>query len=141
MEKEIYLDHINKKLPVPKSIYKIITIKNDKKEDVREVFVFSNDPFKTADEIKKKAVELFGTDFIELKDNFVDPLFGYTYQVNYEKFKSKINIDSIKPDLVERRIKFAHGDMVIQQHKTDLGTVQVDFTIPCTKDLEKGKNY
>lgn len=141
VEIEIYLDSEKKKLPVPKNMYKIITTKNDKNEDVHEVFVFSNDPFKSADVLKNEAVELFGNDFIELKDNFVDPLFGYTFQVNYERFKSEINTDDIKSDLVEHKITFAHGDMVIQQHKTDLGTVQAEFTIPCTKDLKKGNNY
>jgi hypothetical protein len=44
VEQEIFLDMDKKRLPVPKYIYKIVTVKNDKGEDVRTVYVFNNFP-------------------------------------------------------------------------------------------------
>lgn len=44
VEREIHMEMALKKLPVPKYIYKIITTKNDKGQDVNEVYVFNNFP-------------------------------------------------------------------------------------------------
>jgi hypothetical protein len=75
---------------------------------------------------------------IELTGKYAEPQRGYTYQVNYDKFRDVINFDAMKPNLNEHRITLSHGDVVIHQNKDDLGPVRAEFVIPNTKDMTKG---
>lgn len=81
--KEIYLDYDNKKLPVPRYIYKIVTDQNGSK-----VHVFFNNPYVIESEARNEINTIFGDKITHLDDK---PETGYSFTIPYDDFRVKVN--------------------------------------------------
>jgi DNA/RNA endonuclease G (NUC1) len=82
-DKEIYLDHDNKRLPVPRYLYKIVTNQTESK-----VHVFFHNTFVIEADARKEMNEIFGDKVTHLNDK---PETGYTLTMSYADFREKVN--------------------------------------------------
>lgn len=134
--KEIFFDPENKRLPVPRYLYKIIT---NKTSGDKEVYVFTNNPYESLKTIYDEVDQQFGDKATELTGDYVKVTKGYTFKVPYDDFVKSVDIKFKDQTVTNHSIPLSQGEIAVIQHPTRLNVLQVTYEMPMTKDKVKGE--
>lgn len=129
---DIFLDHENKRLPVPRYLYKVII---EKSTGVTEVYVVYNNPHEVLSNIESEIGNTFDDKAEKLSDNFLDVTKGYTFKVPFDEF---IKVVDYNQAVNNYPIPLSQGAMKVVQDSTNLQILQVQYDMEMTLGKVKG---
>lgn len=132
---DIFLDHENKRLPVPRYLYKIIT---EKKSGLTEVYVVNNNPYEDVTNIESEIGNSFSDKAIILSGNFLDVSKGYTFMVPFDEFIKIVDISFVNQTVNNHSIPLSQGQIQIVQDPNQLHILQVRYDMEMTLGKMKG---